>query len=112
MVGLGDELSGAERTCAAAKGSENNDWGAVAGSRGRELRGRALAETRFVSLGVDNDQVRLLRCGDLRPPLGPGGFEHLGALAFKEGAEQVARLARTIDNEHARRRGQRRVSVA
>jgi hypothetical protein len=33
-------------------------------------------------------------------------------LAFQQGAEQVARLARTIDNEHARGGGQRRVSVA
>ena len=110
MVGLRNELFGGQRTCAPPERSEYNDWDVVAGSRGRESSGRRFAAVRLGGFGVDHNQIGPLFRGHLRAAVGPAGLNNLGAASCKERAEQIARFTRSIDNEHARSRGQRRVS--
>ena len=102
MVGLGDELLGGQRTCALSKRAEYNDWTSVAGSRRGQAGGRRVAAVVAGRLGVDHDEVGPLAVGDLGAAVGSAGLNHLGAATGEQRAEQIARFARTIDDEHSR----------
>jgi hypothetical protein len=79
MVGLGDEQLSGERTCGAAKCSEDNDWDIVAGSRVSKSGSRIPAVFFMGRFGVDDDQVWTLDRGDLGAAIRSASLEHLGA---------------------------------
>src|SRR5215213_7770836 len=110
MVGLGDELFGGQRTCAPSERAEYNDWDIVAGGCSGEQGGRFAADLAASRFNIHDDKIGPLGGGDLSAAGSSASFKHFGAAPREQRSEQIARFARTIDDEHARSGGQRRVS--